>query len=151
MKHGFRIIALGLAMAAGASLTAASAQETEQAHGRDAMSFERIDADGDGKLTPDEMAAHRKARLMGFDLDGDALIDADELREGMTRHGAKRVEMRITRILNHHDANGDGKIGADEMARGRGGRMFRKVDTDGDGALSEAEFEAIRTARHGMQ
>jgi len=42
-------------------------------------------------------------------------------------------------------------ISPDEMKAGRDGRMFKRADTDGDGAISKAEFDAMREdmrARH---
>lgn len=60
----------------------------------------RLDADGDGKLTVDELAASRFARRMdpaAADLDHDGIVTADELGKAMPtfqrrRHDGQRAD-----------------------------------------------------------
>ena len=45
--------------------------------------------------------------------------------------------------MTRMDANKDGKVSQEEIEGAReGGRFFHRADTDGDGAVSKAEFEA---------
>jgi Ca2+-binding EF-hand superfamily protein len=70
-----------------------------------------------------------------------------------------RAEMR-QRMFNNADANGDGKISKDEMAKvvankPQGGPsvddIMSKLDTDGDGSISQSEFAAGDKAKGQMQ
>ncbi len=98
-----------------AEFQARSAEVTEER-------FARLDSDGDGLLTSQELAARRGHREhRGFepgeiDTDGDGAVSLSELqsvRPGMT-------EERFARM----DSNGDGVISSDERPQRRG-RGFR--------------------------
>lgn len=109
--------------------------------GDPAERFAAADADGDGKLTLDEMKAAAAARMAehgkdgdmsgrhadrmekffaAADKDGDGALTQDEMQ------GAR--ENMKTRMGNHEGKHGD-----------RGGR-FGRIDTDGDGQVTKAEF-----------
>jgi len=114
-------------------------------------SFEELDADADGKITPEEMAAQMQARFEGADGNGDGALSRDELIARMTERQAERIAAHADHMIERHDTDGDGMISPDEMKAGRDGRMFKRADTDGDGAISKAEFDAMREdmrARH---
>lgn len=99
-------------------------------------SFETLDSDGDGRITPDEMSAHRAARFLDADANGDGMLSRDELASAADA----RVHKRLDRMIKRHDANGDGLLGPDEMGGRHGGRMFERLDSDGDGGLTREEF-----------
>ncbi len=107
------------------------------------MSFEEMDLNGDGKVTPEEMAALGQTRFEKADTNGDGFLDADEMQvhivEMATQHAAKKAE----RMMAHKDADNDGKLSFEEMQPNekRKDKMFSRFDTDGDGAISQAEFE----------
>ena len=50
---------------------------------------------------------------------------------GDTRHSDK--------MMQHLDQDGDGLVSFDEF-RGPGGKMFMRADTNGDGAVTQAEI-----------
>lgn len=57
----------------------------------------------------------------------------------------ERAERMAARMIERHDADGDGMLTAAEMlTRPAPDRLFEMADTDGDGALSEAEIDAAR-------
>ena len=83
----------------------------------------------------DRMAQHILARV---DTDKDGKISKAEF------------DTESTALFKKLDKNSDGKIAADEVpARHWGGRgpQFGMMDTDKDGKVTKAEFEAARAAR----
>lgn len=108
------------------------------------MDFDALDADKDGKVTPEELAAHRKARIEGLDANADGKIDATELVAMQMREAETRAKERAERMIAMMDADGDGALGAAELLAMPmpGARMIERLDTDGDGAISKAEFDA---------
>lgn len=112
-------------------------------------SFQELDADADGKITPEEMANHMQARFEGADSDGDGALSKDELVARMTERQAERMAAYADHMIERHDANKDGKLSPDEMQARNKGKMFKKMDTDGDGAISEEEFTDMR-GKHGQ-
>jgi hypothetical protein len=71
--------------------------------------MQRIDADGDGKITLEEFRAPQESRFAMLDANGDGVIDQDEF-------GARRMARFAER-----DADGNGVLEGDELpARGEG-------------------------------
>ncbi|WP_050931422.1 EF-hand domain-containing protein [Aestuariivita boseongensis] len=121
-----------------------------QAQGRERPSFEMLDRDGSGEITPDEMRAMREARFAENDANGDGLLSRDEMKAA----AAKRAEARIDRMMTWMDADGDGALSVDEMAaRHDMSRAFERMDRDGSGGVSKDEFregrERMRGRMHG--
>lgn len=107
--------------------------------------FDEVDADGDGKITREEIAAHRAAAIAGLDADGDGLISKDEMTAYATARAAERAKEMVERHFAERDLDGDGKIGASEMmAPPAPAGMFDRLDADGDGAISKEEIDAAR-------
>ena len=138
------------------------------------LEFSDLDADGDGKLTKDEMANMAQAHFAKVDANGDGELSADELQAA----AAERQARRVARMIETLDSDGNGTLNAEEMKaagdmrRGHGKRagkdgeghkkrwgwgksseerrearmerMFDRIDADGDGAISETEFEEAR-------
>lgn len=114
MKSISIAVALGLVL----SLLAFSAQAQDQGRsGEESIQkvrakAKRLDANGDGWLTPDETAKGRKT--LGF------LYD--------------KVETRV-------DLNGDGRVSVEEYIQAQVDEL-RRADIDGDGWISEKEGRA---------
>ncbi|MEM7319290.1 MAG: calcium-binding protein, partial [Pseudomonadota bacterium] len=68
------------------------------------ITFEELDANGDGEITMAELEARQAARFAAADTDGDGKLTAAEL----TARANARVEKRVNKMLERHDANGDG-------------------------------------------
>ncbi len=119
------------------------------------ISFETLDANGDGKLTQAELEAQKTARFTATDTNGDGMLSAAEmLAQGKARMGdrmAKRMEQRIGKMIERRDANGDGMLSISEMeAMPKGDQLFKRLDANGDGAITAEEY-AARKGGPGMR
>jgi Ca2+-binding EF-hand superfamily protein len=121
--------------------------------------FAQLDANKDGQLTADEIPADKKRlfeRLLRMaDKNNDGQLNAEEFAAGLkprerppavtAEQGAPHKEgrPRMERMFKRLDTNGDGKVTLDEVPEERK-EMFKRLltrgDKDGDGALSEQEF-----------
>jgi Ca2+-binding EF-hand superfamily protein len=138
------VVGAAMAVTAGAAVMA---QGKHDDHKRPI--FEEVDADGDARITRDEMQARAAARFAEADGNGDGAIDRDEML-AMT---SARAEKRVDRMLRRIDTDGDGKVTEAEMRQMRDkrmGKMFKRMDKDGDGGLSKEEFaQTHRKGHHG--
>ncbi|MFP4139236.1 MAG: hypothetical protein ACLFVH_06305 [Phycisphaerae bacterium] len=130
----------------------------------------KYDADGDGKLSRDEMRRLWKDRQAAFvnkhDADGDGKLNADEMKAA-TKAAMETVKGRLRqRMMRQYDADGDGELNEEENAAYEAAKkkledrladwkkraaekraeMIKKYDTDGDGAISKDERRAAREA-----
>lgn len=115
-----------------------------------AEKFAKMDANGDGKLDASDRAAkraemHAKA-FERFDANKDGSISKAEWDQAAADRAAKRAERGEKRA----DA-GEGHRGMRGHHGKRGGHhgmmMMGKADTDGDKAISKAEFQTAALAR----
>lgn len=93
--------------------------------------FDMVDADGDGTVTAEEIAAYRTAKLAEIDVSGDGAVSIDEfdtLYRELTRS-------RMVDAFQALDADGDGLISTEEADR-RIDRLVERMDRDRDGALT---------------
>lgn len=101
--------------------------------------FGKMDADGDGSLSGEELAEGMKGLMpkpggdQGEDLFAKADADGDSL--------ISKVEMQILLAK----MTGEGAEGTSSMEdTAASDELFAKLDSDGDGSLSQTEFEAGR-------
>jgi len=104
--------------------------------------FDTLDADGDGNISPAELAAHREAMFAAADTNGDGVLDKDEIIAHQTAMMADRMAQRADRMLQRRDVSGDGMLSLEEMGKGPAEMGFSRMDSDGDGLISRAELEA---------
>ena len=114
--------------------------------------FARMDANQDGKLDAADRTAKRaemQAKMVErFDADKDGNISRAEWDQHSADRAAKRAERGEKRA-----ESGEGRQGKRHAMRGhygkRGGHhaMMGKADTDGDKAISQAEFQTAALAR----
>lgn len=116
---------------AGAGLLATTAFAGE-GKGRGHGGWDRMDINGDGEITADEMSEKNAAFIEAADADGNGAVSKDEMK---AYHKAKREERRAKRSA---DANGDGIVDRTEFLNAAQER-FDKMDKDGNGVLSEDE------------
>lgn len=108
--------------------------------------FEGADANDDGKVTKDELAAYRQTMMAGVDADGDGLISTEELAAQMKVRMDAQIDERARARVASQDLDGDGKLSAAELlAPPMQDRMFERLDADGDGAISQDELAAVRS------
>ncbi|MCG7519096.1 EF-hand domain-containing protein [Ruegeria sp. Ofav3-42] len=104
---------------------------------REPVTFQELDANGDGQVTQEEMQAHRNQRFTNADTDGDGQLSLEEMQAA----GQKKVNDRVAKMFERHDANKDGFLSEDELPKPRrAGKMFDRIDANNDGAISEQEF-----------
>ncbi len=116
--------------------------------GPERMSFETLDADGDGKLTQAEMDAQKAAEFTKTDTNGDEMLSAEEMLARANIKAGDRMANRIKFMIERIDANKDGMLSMSEMQdMPRGKDMFKRLDTDGDGAISAEEYAARKGGR----
>ena len=125
-----------------------------EAQGPDAM-FKMMDANGDGKISPQEHADAAKKMFTKMDTNGDGKVTAAEMdafhdhlmarkmHEDASKeaHKAGHTEMSSADKIKVIDTDHDGVLTADEHAAGSKS-MFEKMDTDRDGFLTKAELLA---------
>ncbi|EAQ01922.1 RNA polymerase sigma-70 factor [Pseudooceanicola batsensis HTCC2597] len=115
--------------------------------------FSAVDADGDGRVTQDELQAHADARFAAADTDGDGTLSVEEMLARMEQRRAERLRRGAERMIARMDENGDGVLQAEEMGPRDESRLFARLDSDEDGAISQEELdearEKFRDRRHG--
>lgn len=144
----------GLTLATLAAALVASTAMAERGPGRDgaqmrspfaAFDFAAVDANKDGKVTPEEIDAFRAAEITAADTDGDGLMTAAELSAVHLQRMQGRATEAAQKMIDRMDSDKDGKVSTAEMlARNAPKTMFERIDSDKDGALSEAEIAAAK-------
>ena len=106
--------------------------------------FNAMDANADGKLSPDEHAAGAKKMFDTMDVNKDGTVTSGEMdaaHEKVAGQKATKADLSSAEKIKVVDTNGDGVLTAEEHAAGSK-RMFDKMDMDGDGFLSKEELTA---------
>lgn len=139
MKHtGF---IAGIAITAMTVSTLAAFADSDQGRKGSKMTFEQLDANGDGELTKAELESQKADRFAKIDTNGDGALSAEELQA----KAQKKSSERVTKMMQRYDANGDGVLSPDEMPKPRhAGKMFDRIDADGSGTISQDEFDTAK-------
>ena len=103
--------------------------------------FDGADANSDGKVTKEELSAYRQTMMSGVDANDDGMISTEELAAHMKARMDAKIDERAKARVASQDLNGDGMLSAEELlAPPMPVRMFDRLDTDGDGAVSQDEI-----------
>lgn len=97
--------------------------------------FERVDADADGRVTAQEIAAFRAGQIAEYDADADGALSLDEFAGAWTAFMRPRMVDRFQRF----DDDGDGRVTEAELGRPFE-RMAQWFDRDGDAAIGRDEM-----------
>ena len=90
----------------------------------------KMDTNGDGKVTLDEMRAGAKQRFTELDADKNGVLSQAELNKNGHPH----------RLMERADANKDGQVTLAESIAAVDG-FFKKLDKNNDGALTGDELK----------
>lgn len=131
----------------GGAAYAQTARGEKAAATRDAVAerteamFARMDANGDGVLDEADKTARMAKRFAQMDGNGDGMLSQAEFTAAHEAHAAKR-EARGER-------RGGERMGMRGQRGGRGGgeAMIKRADTNSDGQVTRAEFQAAALAR----
>jgi Ca2+-binding EF-hand superfamily protein len=130
-------LALGIAGAWGVALPSVAFADHE-------ASFESMDSNGDGKISPDEHANATGQMFEKMDANGDGRVTAAEMtaaHQKITGKKPEKGEMTAVEKIKTMDTNGDSVLTVEEYAAGSQW-MFQQMDTDHDGYLTKAEVKA---------
>ena len=133
MKNATFIPAILVAAVAVSGTSALAAGPKDRAP----VSFQELDANGDGQITKEEMTAHRDKRFTDADANGDGQLNLEEMQAA----AQKQASDRVAKMFEKHDANQDGVLSSDELPKPRrADKMFDRMDADDNGSISEQEF-----------
>lgn len=148
MTPTFKYSAVMLAALVGATLSTAALAEKGPMGGQmggPMMNFEELDADKDGKVTKEELAANHAAKFAEADTDKDGKLSADEMVAMRAKAEATRKAEMAKAMIASIDTDKDGFVSAAEMdAMPMMDKMFDRVDENSDGAISREEMEAVQ-------
>ena len=108
----------------------------------------RLDANGDQRLSSDEIPDELGSKLTAFDLDEDGVLDLEEARTLDARREQSEAQPRprtLSRLVSFMDTDGDGLLQKREAPL-RLQRVFERFDRNGDGAIDLAEANAADDA-----
>ena len=114
------------------------------------MAFNRLDANGDGKLDAAELKQARVQRFERLDENHDGFVTEAEQKSAMNRlrRNAEEMEGAMATRFDTLDTNGDGRLSEEEFMNSPAGGLAARIDRDGDGMVSKEEFSAaIEAAR----
>jgi len=149
---------LGLLLASALLVPAANAQPRERG-----SFFERLDTNGDGVVDGDELLTARREAFERADKDGDGFVSGSEvdalvgdrgdtmrpprrgLGGGLARRRMPDGDERVRRL----DTDGDGRISETEFLETRN-PLLDRFDANGDGAISRDEIDRAQERMRGQ-
>ena len=136
------LVAAAAIIAAGAGYTAYAAGGMEHGEGHGMMRggghgmgqgrmmermFDRFDANEDGKIEQSEIDSAHAGRFSESDADGDGALSTEEIKAMVMKRAETRADRMAERMLNRMDEDGDGSISQAEFNDAHGGRAARMM------------------------
>lgn len=155
MNNRIKLVAIPLAVVAAAALGTIGARtfadEGPDGHGprwaRFAHSYlQEMDTNKDGTVSAQEIDAFEKTRAAGIDTDKDGAVSVEELKAWRENQAMQRMADELKRM----DRDGDGKVSIAEFEAAGEWRLAR-LDRDGDGSIEPSEMEGGRWWMHRQQ
>jgi Ca2+-binding EF-hand superfamily protein len=109
--------------------------------------FDKLDTNHDGVVSQDEYLAAATAMYQKLDIQHGGKVTAQELAS--SPQALKRDERRARHVIKRLDTNGDGVVSQDEFLAAAKTR-FGRIDKDADGFIDAGEMPAHRWA-HGAK
>lgn len=109
------------------------------------LTLEKIDKNGDGQVSEDELPKRDSIDWREFDTDGNQTLDLVELStfQRVTAVLSKAIaEPTINARFQKRDTDGDGRLTLDEFESSPPG-TFQLMDTDKDNAVSKEEYQSV--------
>ena len=107
-------------------------------------SFTAVDKDDNGAIDVNELGnlIERTQELLEIKVKTEIPVEeaAEEEDEDPLAEFKKQAETMVANFWPTMDANGDGKLGAEEISSSRDPASMKKADTDKDGEVSKEEF-----------
>ena len=103
--------------------------------------WKQYDLNGDGKITREEFMAARAVCFARYDTSGDGMLTRAEVKNSFPPPMADRIDAELPRL----DLDGDGLISREEFDR-ESDRLFRQLDTNGDGVIAGTELSTMTPA-----
>ena len=116
----------------------------------DAGGIALADTGSSAQAPAPDQGGWRAKILQKYDTNGDGKLDDQERAAMRANFQAKRAAHRA-KMLAEFDTNKDGKLEPTEraaMRKERADKVFARLDTNGDGQISRAEFEQGRAFGH---
>ena len=122
----------------------------------DPISFEQLDADGNGEISKEEFDARYSAWIKAVDANGDGMLQKEELEAHVMEQVQAMVEKKSEAMFNRLDSDGDGAVSDAELQEKMGksrneDRMFDRLDSDDSGSVSAEEFESALSKMDGRR
>lgn len=137
---------LKASLLASATLCLAAAPVQAQLRPDAAQIFDMADANKDGKITQDEYRAARARLFSKLDRNGDGFIDPQDKRRRLRAPKQGDGEDRLAHLMDEFDTDGDGRVSQAEF-NNHPMLGFERADTDKNGELNAQEIAAAKAAR----
>ncbi len=125
-------------------LAAATTVQAQMPAGDALPGFDRLDADGDGRLSREDTDRLRQAIFARLDRNGDGVVSTDEViaRQQLMQMQSELRQARLALTAARMDADADGAITLQDFSARLD--LFAFADADGDGGISAEEAAALR-------
>ena len=109
------------------------------------MDFAAVDADKDGKVSKDELAGFRAARVTAADANSDGMLSVEEILALHMKAMEQAAGNMAQRMVDRLDSDGDKMLSvAEVMDHPMPVAMFNRIDANEDGFLDQAEADAAK-------